>query len=292
MYRKRKQCRLEALEKCQEELEQAKAIQLSYDGKIINKMDRYVLLGQYVAEKQKYEKDVAVKTFEKGMSVNAESVYDAISGNMSGNVLKKVYSVMSDTTALNTGKISGVNKRLTEFYKFHHRRNIHSLECLFHVNEIYLTHVIAKIEGKKKGPGAMQEGALMKYFTHIQKPDMSRKLAVPIIRMASLHLRKKMEWFSNEKEKRNNDHSFRTDHLCLLALSSYLLMDVPENMKSLLAYKQEATCHTRWITTASGYLRLLIFDVCHLDDAQKSKLIRLISYIVSIYVPSFLPIHI
>ena len=197
---------------------------------------------------------------------------------------------------MNTGKISGVNKPLTEFYKFHLSRNIHSLECLFRVNEIYLTHVIAKIEGKKKGPGAMQEGALMKYFTHIQKPDMSRivdleKLAVSITRMASLHLRKKMEWFSNKKEKRNNDHSFRTDHLCLLALSSYLLMDVPENLKPLFTYKQVATFHARWITTASGYLRLLMFDVCQLDDAQKSKLIGLISYIVSVHVPSFLLIH-
>ena len=125
-----------------------------------------MLLGQYVAEKQKCEKVVAVKTFEKGTSVTAKSVYDAISENMDGNILKKVYSVMSDSTALNTGKLSGVNKRLTEFYKFHHSRNNYSLECLIHVNEIYLTHVIAEIEGKKKGPGAVQEGALMRYFTH------------------------------------------------------------------------------------------------------------------------------
>ena len=68
-------------------------------------------------------------------------------------------------------------------------------------------------------------------------------------------------------------------------------MEVPENMKPLLAYKQEATCHARWITTASAYLQLLIFDIGHLDDYQKSKLIRIISYIISVYVPSFLLIH-
>ena len=60
---------------------------------------------------------------------------------------------------------------------------------------------------------------------------------------------------------------------------------------ALLAYKQEPTCHARLITTASTYLRLLIFDISHLDDYQKSKLINLISYIISVYVPSFLLIY-
>ena len=106
---------------------------------------------------------------------------------------------------------------------------------------------------------------------------------VPVTKMASLHLRKKIEWFSNEKEQRNN-YSFRNDHMCLLALSCYILMEVLENMKPLLAYKQEATCHARWITTTGAYLPLLIFAI--LDNYQKSKLIRLISYIISVYVPS------
>ena len=90
-----------------------------------------------------------------------------------------------------------------------------------------------------------------------------------------------MEWFCDEKEQRN-DHSFRNDHMCLLALSCYISMEVPKNMTPILPYKQEATCHARWITTASAYLLLLIFDVCHLDDYQKSKLIRLISYKISV----------
>ena len=44
VYRKREQCRIEALSKCVEELRNTKAIQLCYDGKIINKLDRYVML--------------------------------------------------------------------------------------------------------------------------------------------------------------------------------------------------------------------------------------------------------
>ena len=165
------------------------------------------------------------------------------------------------------------------------------------MNEIYFTHAIGKIEGKKKGPGTIEGGSLMKYFGDIWKPGMSKlvdreKLVIPVTKMASLHLRKKIEWFSDKKEQRN-DHSFRNDHMCLLALTCYTLMEVLENMKLLLAYKQEATCHARWITTASAYLRLLIFDVWRLDDYPKLKLklIRLILYIISEYVPSFSLIH-
>ena len=99
--------------------------------------------------KKKYENVFAVKTFERGSSVNAEAIFTAIMANTNESILRKVYSVMSNTTALHTGKISGVNKRLTDFYKSRHHRNIHLLECLFYVNEIYLTHIIAKIEGKK-----------------------------------------------------------------------------------------------------------------------------------------------
>ena len=94
---------------------------------------------------------------------------------MDQSILDKIYSVMSDTTALNTGKMSGVNKRLANFYKSHHDRNIHSLECSFRWNEFYFTHAIAKIEGKKKEPGTMEDGSLMKSFGDIRKPDM-RKL--------------------------------------------------------------------------------------------------------------------
>ena len=201
--RKREQFRLEVLKKCEKELGRAAAIQLGYDGKIINKMDRYI--GAIRKEKG---------TFEKERSVTAES-----SLMPSQNMWIKVYSVMSDTTALNTGKIFGVNKRLTDFYKLHHDCNIHSLDCLFQVNEIYFTHAIAKIEGKKKKPGTMEHGLLMmKYFGDFRKPDMSKlvdreKPVVPVTKMASLHLRKKIE-----------EHSFRNDHMCLLALFCYILM--------------------------------------------------------------------
>ena len=52
VYRKREQCRLDALRRCEDDLRQASAIQLCYDGKILNHMDRYVFLGQIVNQQK------------------------------------------------------------------------------------------------------------------------------------------------------------------------------------------------------------------------------------------------
>ena len=68
-------------------------------------------------------------------------------------------------------------------------------------------------------------------------------------------------------------------------------MDVPENLKQLLWHKQEQICHSRWLTTANGYLPLLLFGASNLDAEEKSKLYRLVSYIVTVYLPTFLMIH-
>ena len=75
---------------------------------------------QYVDKEKKCEKVIAVKTFEKGRSVPAESVFTFITEHVDQSILDKVYSVMSDTTALYTGEMSGVNKRLADFYKLHY----------------------------------------------------------------------------------------------------------------------------------------------------------------------------
>ena len=119
----------------------------------------------------------------------------------------------------------------------------------------FMSHIIAKIKGEKKGPGTTQRGALMKQLADTQKLDMEanvdrEKLAAPITNMASFRLRKKAEWLFDNKI---NAHQFRKDHIIrLLALSCYLLMELQENMKPLLVYKQEATCYARRLTIASG----------------------------------------
>ena len=84
--------------------------------------------------------------------------------------------------------------------------------------------------------------------------------------------------------------SFRCDHMCLLALVAYLLMDVPENLKPLLFYRQETISHARWLTTASGYPQMFIFGYC-VEPAQISRLQRMVSFIVCVHLTAFLAIH-
>ena len=49
--------------------------------------------------------------------------------------------------------------------------------------------------------------------------------------------------FSDHKDEMKL--SFRCDHMCLLALVADLLMDVPENLKPLLFYRQKTISHAR-----------------------------------------------
>ena len=112
---------------------------------------------------------------------------------------------------------------------------------MFHVNEIYFSHVILTIEEKTKDPGAMQDGALLNCITSINKPDINnillrRSITVPITNITSLQLKAKAEGFSEQKAKDFQDGSFRNEYLCLLVLASYLVWDVPDNLKYLLEY--------------------------------------------------------
>ena len=68
-------------------------------------------------------------------------------------------------------------------------------------------------------------------------------------------------------------------------------MDIPANLKSLLWYEQEEISHYRWLTTVNGYLRMLLFHSSDLTTVEMTKLSRLVSYIVSVYLPSYLMTH-
>ena len=68
-------------------------------------------------------------------------------------------------------------------------------------------------------------------------------------------------------------------------------MDVPNCLKPLLMYKLKTVCHSRWITTASGYLLLFLFHSYKLCVEDMTKLTQIVSYVVSMYIPSFTMIH-
>ena len=149
-----------------------------------------------------------------------------------------------------------------------------------------------------KGEGKVLEGTLFIKIKSISKPEPTIEIVrenlskVSITGIALLHLKSKVEWFAEQKrgvlEQKDN---FRTDQMCMLVLTCSTFMNVPAALKSLLLYKQETLCHSRWITTPSNYLRLYLFNSDKLSDKEKIKLTKLISYIVSVYVPSFIMIH-
>ena len=111
-------------------------------------------------------------------------------------------------------------------------------------------------------------------------------MGVPVTRIATVLLKAKLELFSQQKSNKVEDHSFRNDQLCMLVLVCYIITNIPQNLK-----KQEQICHSRWITIANGYMRMFIFNSKNLTDTQKNKLQKIVSYIVCVYVPSFLMIH-
>ena len=89
---KREQCRLKALRRCKAELNKADALQLCYDGKIINKIDRYVFIGQYYDHDQHFsERIMAVKSFPAGVSVIAQTVFNAIVNEVCGPMYKQCF---------------------------------------------------------------------------------------------------------------------------------------------------------------------------------------------------------
>ena len=107
---KREQCRLKALWRCKADLNKADALQLLYDGKTINKIDRYVFSGQYYDPDQHFsERIMAVKSFPAGVSVTAQTVLNAIVNEVCGPCINNVFSTMANTTSLNSDKKSGVN---------------------------------------------------------------------------------------------------------------------------------------------------------------------------------------
>ena len=119
---------------------------------------------------------MAVKSFPAGVSVTAHTVFNAIVNEVCVPCINNVFSLMADTTSLNSGKKSGVNKRLVDLFNENVGHDIHALECMFHVSEIYFSHVISTIEGKTKGPGAMQDSALLNCIKSINKPDINNIL--------------------------------------------------------------------------------------------------------------------
>ena len=111
----------------------------------------------------------------------------------------------------------------------------------------------------------MQDGTLLNRISALDKPNNETliprdQLDVPVTKIATVHLKAKLEWFSQQKSNKVEKHSFRNDQLCMLVLECYIIINIPQNLKNLLLCKQEQICHSRWITIANGYMKIFIFN--------------------------------
>ena len=130
IHRKREKYRIESLKSAQLKHVTVDAWQLRYDGKIIDGIDRYVFIGQCF-DQEKVSTPLQVQSFQKETSVTSAAVFNFVIETIDKPLLSRVYSIIADTTVVNTGKKSGVIKRLEEYFESNIGHQIHSLECLF-----------------------------------------------------------------------------------------------------------------------------------------------------------------
>ena len=71
-------------------------------------------------DQEKVSTPLQVGSFQKETSVTSAAVFNSIIETTDKPLLSRVYSIMADTTAVNTGKKSGVNKRLEEYFQVQH----------------------------------------------------------------------------------------------------------------------------------------------------------------------------
>ena len=69
-------------------------------------------------------------------------------------------SILADTTALNTGILAGIFRRLEIIFKRAFETDIITLECLFHIIELLLGKVISCYDGETVSPTGLEEGAV------------------------------------------------------------------------------------------------------------------------------------
>ena len=299
VYKHRVKVRNEQIRKVDEELKsQIGPLQLMFDGKKINGRERMVVILQYIDENGVMQERFAqLKSFEEEESITGERLFDAIVVELfDDELLKKVYSILSDTTAVNTGSVKGINSRVKAYFNKEKGRDMHVFECLLHINELFLNHLIKVYEGDSKAPNKMEKGSVYNLIDSIDPEDLKPN-----------KLKRDMQCISvNEQAKKILDHGLslasvwkeektqsvlRGDHLRLLTLTCNIYRPLPENLQQYVFHRQETLSQARWCTTASGYLRVYSFDLFQLTKDQTSNLIKIIDFIVNVYVPSFVQIN-
>ena len=83
----------------------------------------------------------------------------------------------------------------------------------------------------------MQDGALLNKISALDEPSIetltsANELDVPITKIADVHLKATLEWFSQQKSSEVENHNFGSDQLCMLVLAYNIITDIPQNLKN------------------------------------------------------------
>lgn len=294
IHRQRLKCREEHLVKMEKALADARGpLQIMFDGKKINGRERMVVVLQYINEDGERCQDFfRMKSFNDDDTISGECLFNAMVKELfNDSLLSKVICSMSDTTAVNTGARKGINARLRTYFKKSLGKDLHTFECLLHVNELYLTHFIKFYEGDTKAPNKMQEDSIYNLIQDLKPEDLGETNIpnfknISVNNPASTIISKAIDLASTWKKEKKAS-VFRDDHLRMLVLAAKLYRSIPENLNQYLFHRQETMSQSRWCTTASGYLRIYIFDVFDFDKHQCEKLQAIVSFILNVYVPIF-----
>ena len=209
----------------------------------------------------------------------------------------RLLSILADTTALNTGILAGIFRRLEIIFKRAFETDIITLECLFHIIELLLGKVIRCYDGETVSPTGLEEGAVQNrietiFPSSLTETNLKSHETIYITPTQNVQdfLNGVLEWAQN---KPASSKAIRDDQASMLVLACATYREIPSNglsnMKRFLFYKQEKKSHARWMTTANGYLRLnKVFSIAEFNDEELSSLNSIVKFIVNVYVPSFL----
>ena len=159
--------------------------------------------------------------------------------------------------------------------------------------------VIKHFDGETTSPTGLVDGAVQNRISdicpskltaqHLKKHQDIDVKPNPVVQR---YLSEVLQWVQS---KPSNKKAIRDDQATMLVLACSTFRDIPTGgltkMKKFLFYKQETRSHVRWMTTASGYLRLKVFNACQLSESEIASLNSIVKFILNVYVPSFLTIY-
>ena len=173
------------------------------------------------------------------------------------NLVDDICVIGCDGTNVNTGSKGGVIARIEQTLN----RSVQWSICLLHLNELPLRHLITKFDGKTAGPTGFT-GVLGKKLIDCEIQPLAEFEPVPSI------------------EIEIDENSLSSDQKYLLKIYRTITSGLCNN--ELLTSRPGNLNHSRWLTTASRFMRLYIST-----EEPSEVFMKIIKYIVEVYVPTW-----